>query len=226
MSCTNGRRRNGDHNMDAIVGVLGARHWMLERDGGDPVPACSIRAYDIDIVPAAIYRCSRRNHCMMQTQGGIACSWSTKTPTMAGFIIACSWRPPQLSRSVFGRVAYQRHDYKAAFELFKELAELGQPQAQWNLAVLYARGRAWSRAISSACVGFARGRNGEPKVPRLPPSWSRPHTYRSQFSEEIQPIRQSALNSVCFRACSTIGLPGSRSVKPFKLSSLLSPVRG
>lgn len=36
--------------------------------------------------------------------------------------------------------AYKKGDLAAAFEQFKELAELGQPTAQYNLAVMYARG--------------------------------------------------------------------------------------
>lgn len=37
-------------------------------------------------------------------------------------------------------VAYQKRDFNSAFEQYKELAELGQPQAQYNLAIMYARG--------------------------------------------------------------------------------------
>jgi hypothetical protein len=37
-------------------------------------------------------------------------------------------------------VAYNKHDFEAAFQQFRELAELGQPQAQYNLAVMYAKG--------------------------------------------------------------------------------------
>jgi hypothetical protein len=37
-------------------------------------------------------------------------------------------------------LAYQKKDFPKAFEEFKELAELGQPRAQYDLAAMYARG--------------------------------------------------------------------------------------
>jgi TPR repeat protein len=36
--------------------------------------------------------------------------------------------------------AYQKSDYVKAFQDFRELAEIGQPAAQFNLAVMYVRG--------------------------------------------------------------------------------------
>jgi uncharacterized protein len=38
-------------------------------------------------------------------------------------------------------LAYQKGDYEQAFRLYRELAELGQPKAQFNLAVMYANGQ-------------------------------------------------------------------------------------
>jgi uncharacterized protein len=38
------------------------------------------------------------------------------------------------------QVAYDKHDFNSAFKQFTELAELGQPQAQYDLAVMYVRG--------------------------------------------------------------------------------------
>src|ERR1700685_1907495 len=61
-------------------------------------------------------------------------------------------------------VAYEKHDYKKAFEEFKELAELGQPQAQYTLAVLYVRGEGIPTSLTYA-HGWAAlaGENGEAK---------------------------------------------------------------
>src|SRR2546423_7746914 len=39
------------------------------------------------------------------------------------------------------QLAYQKGDYERAFKDYRELAELGQPQAQYNLAVMYAKGQ-------------------------------------------------------------------------------------
>jgi TPR repeat protein len=38
------------------------------------------------------------------------------------------------------QAAYQKGDFPKAFQDFRELAEIGQPMAQLNLAILYARG--------------------------------------------------------------------------------------
>jgi TPR repeat protein len=77
------------------------------------------------------------------------------------------------------QVAYAKQDFKTAFEQFKELAELGQPQAQFNVAVMYVRGEGIETSLT---YGYAwaslAGENGEPKgvalatelEPRLTPT--------------------------------------------------------
>ena len=62
--------------------------------------------------------------------------------------------------------SYQKHDFGTAFEQFKELADLGQPQAQFNLAVMYYHGdgvpvsltyaHAWA-ALAGAVTGAVLG---------------------------------------------------------------------
>jgi uncharacterized protein len=62
--------------------------------------------------------------------------------------------------------AYHEGDFEAAYRLFRELAELGQPMAQFNLAVLYARGEgaplsntfAYAWAMLAADGGHTRGK--------------------------------------------------------------------
>src|SRR4029077_9099715 len=39
------------------------------------------------------------------------------------------------------QLAYQKADYERAFKDYRELAELGQPMAQYNLAIMYAKGQ-------------------------------------------------------------------------------------
>jgi len=76
-------------------------------------------------------------------------------------------------------VAYSKHDFDSAFKQFKELAELGQPQAQYALAVMYVRGEGvdTSMTYGHAWASLA-AQNGEPKgaalaadlEPRLTPT--------------------------------------------------------
>jgi TPR repeat protein len=84
--------------------------------------------------------------------------------------------------------AYEKRDFAAAFQQFKELAELGQPLAQYDLAIMYARGEgvttsntnahAW--ASLAAQNGEARGKELADKLePMLTPNSSR-------FSSELQ----------------------------------------
>jgi TonB family protein len=84
--------------------------------------------------------------------------------------------------------AYEKGDFAAAFGQFKELAELGQPRAQFSLAVMYARGEgvavsntnahAW--ASLTAQNGEARGKELADKLePMLTPN-------SLQFSAELQ----------------------------------------
>jgi TonB family protein len=47
---------------------------------------------------------------------------------------------PAVADLVSAAAAYQKGDYPKAFKDFRELAELGQPTAQFNLAVMYAKG--------------------------------------------------------------------------------------
>jgi hypothetical protein len=76
-------------------------------------------------------------------------------------------------------IAYEKHDFDSAFRQFKELAELGQPQAQYALAVMYVRGEGVNASMTygHAWASLA-AENGEPKgaalaadlEPRLTPT--------------------------------------------------------
>ena len=73
--------------------------------------------------------------------------------------------------------AYEKGDFATAFQQFKELAELGQPHAQYNLAVMYTRGEgvavsntnahAW--ASLAAQNGEARGKEIADKLEPMEP---------------------------------------------------------
>ncbi|HEY0803216.1 MAG TPA: energy transducer TonB, partial [Steroidobacteraceae bacterium] len=66
------------------------------------------------------------------------------------------------------RVAYKKGDFQTAVEQFKELAELGQPQAQMSLASMYARGEGvpTSYTYAHAWASLA-GQNGESQAAAL-----------------------------------------------------------
>ena len=95
-------------------------------------------------------------------------------------------------------VAYKKQDYPAAFRQFRELAELGQPQAQFDLAVMYANGQGTdvSNTNAHAWASLART-NGDPNAdalvstlePRLTPNSLR---LSAEIQEKFGP---AALNS-------------------------------
>jgi uncharacterized protein len=60
-------------------------------------------------------------------------------PLLIGIVTSLAALPAWADLYSAGQ-AYQKKDFLKAFAGFKELAELGQPQAQYNLAVMYARG--------------------------------------------------------------------------------------
>ncbi len=48
---------------------------------------------------------------------------------------------PSRADLITADAAYEKGDFKTAFQQFKDLAQLGQAIAQFNLAVMYARGQ-------------------------------------------------------------------------------------
>lgn len=84
--------------------------------------------------------------------------------------------------------AYEKGDFAAAFAQFKELAELGQPHAQFNLAVMYARGEgvAHSNTNAHAWASLA-AQNGEARGKGLADELEPTLTPNSlQFSSALQ----------------------------------------
>jgi len=95
---------------------------------------------------------------------------------------------PALADLYAAEKAYEKGDFAGAFQQFKELAELGQPHAQFNLAVMYARGEgvttsntnAYAWASLAAQNGEARGKELADKLePMLTPTSLR-------FSSDLQ----------------------------------------
>jgi len=78
-------------------------------------------------------------------------------------IVLC---PPALADLYTAHLAYQQGDFVRAFADFRDLAELGQPLAQYSLAVMYSKGQgtrqselnAYAWATLAAENGEARGR--------------------------------------------------------------------
>jgi uncharacterized protein len=95
-------------------------------------------------------------------------------------------------------IAYDKHDFDAAFVQFKDLAVLGQPQAQYALAILYFRGEGvdQSNTYAHAWASLA-AQNGESKGAALAAEVEPQLTPNSlRFSSEIQAqYSQTVLNA-------------------------------
>jgi TPR repeat protein len=55
-------------------------------------------------------------------------------------LVLLLWVRPACADLMSAQAAYQKGDFPKAFQDFRELAEIGQPMAQLNLAILYSRG--------------------------------------------------------------------------------------
>lgn len=79
-----------------------------------------------------------------------------------GALMLCLVTSPAWADPYSAGVAYKKGDFPSAFQQFKELAVLGLPKAQLNLAVLYTRGEGVA-AINVYAHAWATlaGQNGE-----------------------------------------------------------------
>ncbi len=84
-------------------------------------------------------------------------------PLLVALIVVLTANPAWADLYSAG-VAYKKSDFATAFKQFKELAELGQPKAQLDLAVMYARGEGVdpNNVYAHAWASLA-GQNGEAK---------------------------------------------------------------
>jgi TonB family protein len=74
--------------------------------------------------------------------------WRSATWSIVAFLAA-----PMAHADLYAaEAAYQKKDFTRAFELFRELAELGQPMAQETLAIMYVQGEGVPR---SNVLGYA-----------------------------------------------------------------------
>ncbi|AHG74500.1 hypothetical protein X781_23570 [Mannheimia sp. USDA-ARS-USMARC-1261] len=64
----------------------------------------------------------------------------------------------ETNREKFDRAAqfYEQQNYSAAFPLFKQLAELGDAKAQFNLALMYANGQGVAQSDKQAAYWFEK----------------------------------------------------------------------
>jgi hypothetical protein len=94
--------------------------------------------------------------------------------------------------------AYKKGDFSSAFVQFKELAELGQPDAQFDLALMYARGEGveHSNTLAHAWASLASA-NGVEKAKPLREELEPALTPTSlQFSADVQAkFSQTALDA-------------------------------
>jgi|GEM_PF-2285226 len=105
---------------------------------------------------------------------------------------------PARADLVTALLAYQKADYEQAFRDYRELAELGQPVAQYNLAIMYAKGQgvrqsdlnAYAWATLAAESGQARGKTLAEKLrPGLAPG-------SEKIAEDIRaPFSRAALEA-------------------------------
>ena len=71
---------------------------------------------------------------------------------------------PSFADLFTSQTAYQKGDFDTAFKGFRELAELGQPKAQYNLAIMYARGEGTRESdINAYAWAEIAGDNGNPQ---------------------------------------------------------------
>jgi len=85
---------------------------------------------------------------------------SAASGAIALMLIAC----PASADLYTAQAAYDKHNFNSAYQQFKELAELGQPQAQYDLAVMYARGEGVEASLTYAHAWASlAGENGAPK---------------------------------------------------------------
>jgi TPR repeat protein len=94
--------------------------------------------------------------------------------------------------------AYDKGDFASAFQQFKELAELGQPIAQLNLAIMYGRGKGVAaNATYAHAWGSLAAQNGEERGKAIAEELAASLTPTSlQVSSEIQAqYSQAKLNA-------------------------------
>src|SRR5271155_4978238 len=105
---------------------------------------------------------------------------------------------PALPDMYTATTAYQKGDFTTAFQQFKELAELGNPDAQLNLAVMYGKGQgvASNNVLAHAWASIAV-QNGEERAATLAATLEPELTPNSlRFSKDMQAeYSQSALNA-------------------------------
>lgn len=76
--------------------------------------------------------------------------------------------PPALADLFTAQLAYQQADFARAFADYRDLAELGQPLAQYNLAVMYANGQGTRQSeLNAYAWATLAAENGEPRAQAL-----------------------------------------------------------
>jgi TonB family protein len=118
------------------------------------------------------------------------------SPLLIALLVVCS--SAARADLYTAQTAYKKGDFASAVEQFKELAELGQPEAQLNLAIMYANGEglAQNNVYAHAWASLA-GENGQARGKAVAEELAANLTPTSQrISSEIQAkYSQSALDA-------------------------------
>jgi uncharacterized protein len=112
---------------------------------------------------------------------------NSRSPYLPGLLLLLSvlFASPAVADLVSAGAAYQKGDFEAAFKDYRALAELGQPTAQFNVAVMYARGEGTRQSeIYAYAWASLAAENGLEKAKALADSL-RPSLSAAPGSEQI-----------------------------------------
>ena len=144
-----------NRNLGKVAVINTSPHVITET----PSPDC-LRSRDgiISLLPPGNNSCVPKQGIVMHS------SWIRNLAIALSYFVLALTSVPARADLYSADVAYKKGDYASAFEQFKELAELGQPQAQLNLAIMYFRGEGAPRSLTYAHAWASlAGENGEEK---------------------------------------------------------------
>jgi len=99
--------------------------------------------------------------------------------------------PPALADLFTAQLAYQKGDYERAFHDYRELAEIGQPVAQFNLAVMYAKGQGAAQSdVKAYAWASVAAENGQARAQSLAEALRVTSPATRLNSRSVPPLRQ------------------------------------
>ena len=98
------------------------------------------------------------------TMRGTRTSRARQAVRIALIVIAAALSQSVSADMFSAALAYQKGDFEQAFKDFRELAELGQPTAQFNVAAMYAKGQGTRQSeLNAYAWAMIAADNGEPR---------------------------------------------------------------